>query len=132
MKAHLFAAMAAGLGLAAILGSAALHARAAPKDPPSCFLARDWSGWKASADAKTLYIRVGVSRVFKLDLAASCPALNMPGVHLVTHLQGPWICHALDLDLHVADRHMSTPCIVSKVAPLTTEEATALPPALHP
>lgn len=133
MKRHLFATAMAGLVLAAVIGPAGPLAQAAPRDAPACFLSRDWSGWKATADAKTLYIRAGVSRFFKLDLASSCPELNMPGVHLVTHLHGPWICHALDLDLHVSSGHgMSTACIVSKVTPLTADEAAALPPLMRP
>lgn len=131
MKSLAVAALA-GLGLAAIVAGAAPLAQPTPKDPPACFLASDWNGWKATADAKTMYIRAGLTRYFKLDLSASCPMLNMPGTHLVTHLHGPWICHALDLDLHLSDGHISTPCIVSKVTPLTAAEAAALPPLVRP
>lgn len=132
MKRHLIAVAVAGLGLATAIGSTAALAKPNSKAPSQCFYSRDWNGWKATEDSKALYIRAGISRIFKLDLAGSCPALNMPGVHLVTRLHGPWICHALDLDLHVSDGHMSTPCIVSKVTALTPEEAAALPPSVRP
>ncbi len=132
MKRLVLAALI-GLGLTTVVEATAPLAQPVNKDAPGCFLASDWNGWKATADAKTLYIRAGLTRFFKLDLASSCPMLNLPSVHLVTHLHGPWICHALDLDLHVSDGHgMSTPCIVSNVTPLTAEEASALPPLVHP
>ena len=41
------------------------------RNPQTCFLSSDWSGWKASPDSKALYIRVG-ARVLRLDLAQAC------------------------------------------------------------
>lgn len=132
MRSQLLAAALVGLGLAGSVD--ALPAPAPPTGGPSqCFLSSEWDGWKATPDAKTIYIRVGLNRFYRLDLASSCPALNMAGVHLVTKLHGPWICNALDLDLHVADGHgLITACIVSKVVPLSPAEAAALPRDVRP
>lgn len=121
------------LGLALTLGAAATQAQPAAASPQRCFLASSWSGWKAAPDSKAIYIRVGVRRVFRLDLTAECPALQGVGVHLVTKLHGPWICHPLDLDLKVADGHgFATPCLVSKITELSAAEAAALPKDLQP
>ena len=97
-------------------------------------MSSDWNGWKASPDSKSIYIRVGVSKLFRIDLANACPALQGVGVHLVTRTHGsPWICRPLDLDLKVGQGHgFTTPCMVSDITPLSAAEAAALPKALRP
>jgi hypothetical protein len=102
--------------------------------PAQCFYSQDWDGWKASPDSKMIYIRVGVNRIYRLDLANACPELQEPNAHLVNHLRGTSeICSPLDLDLSVAvDPGFKTPCIVSKLTPLSKEQASALPKELRP
>lgn len=120
--------------LAAALSAS--FAEAQPAAPPKreCFASRDWNGWKASPDAKSIYIRVGRDKLYRIDLASACPALRGIGVHLVTRIHGsPWICHPLDLDLKVSDGHgFKTPCIVSDITRLSPEAAAALPKDLRP
>ena len=120
------------LSLATAVGAASAEVSKPPK--PLCFLSHDWNGWKASPDSKSLYIRVGASRLYRLDMASACPALSEIGVHLVTRTRGSsWICHPLDLDLKVADDHgFRGACIVSAITPLSDAEAAALPKALRP
>lgn len=120
------------LACASTLTALAGQAQAAAK-APACFDPRDWSGWKASPDAKSIYIRVGVRKIYRLDMANACPAAGRIGVHLVTRLRGgSTICSPLDLDLKVSDGRFSTPCIVSGITALSDQEAATLPNNLKP
>jgi hypothetical protein len=121
---------AATLGLAASLMALAAGAQPAPR----CFHTRDWNGWKATPDAKAIYLRVGVRQVYRLDFGNACSAVTSPGSHLVVRQHsGGWICGPLDLDLSVSTGHgFRTPCLVSKITPLSDEDAKALPKALRP
>jgi hypothetical protein len=122
------------LGLA--LSLAGLAANAQPQAAPAtkCFLSRDWSGWKGSPDLKSIYIRVRGRSIYRLDLSAPCTGVDSGFSHLVTRNRGgSWICNPLDLDLSVSDGHgFRSRCIVSKITPLSTEEAASLPKSLRP
>jgi hypothetical protein len=108
-------------------------AQPAPKARSSCFLSRDWAGWKPSADSRSIYIHVNMHDYFRLDLSGACPQLQDPTAHLVTHSTSDWVCHPLDLDLKVADTQgFATPCIVSKISPMSPAEVEALPKKLRP
>ncbi len=123
---------AASLAIAALVGA---DAQAQPKTPPAaCFLSRDWDGWKASPDSRSMYLRVGVNKIFRLDFSSACPELQRPNAHLITKMRGgPWICHPLDIDLLVSDGGgFAVPCIVRGITPLTAEQAKALPKPLRP
>jgi hypothetical protein len=98
----------------------------------SCFYTSQWQGWRATDD-RTLYIRVRMRDIYRLDLANSC-MIRSPGVHLTIKVRGSMsICSPLDLDLRVSQgRHFSTPCIVKTMTKLTPEEAAALPKAARP
>jgi Family of unknown function (DUF6491) len=123
-----------GLAAVALLGASGAGAAPANHAAPQCFNLRDWSGWKASADGKSIYIRTGVRNLYRLDFDYACHAAQGIGVHLVTKVRGgSFICNPLDLDLKVADgTGFATPCIVSKITPLSADEAAALPKALTP
>ena len=127
--------------LLALAGSALLltaavapsDAQPAPKAKSTCFLSRDWLGWKPSADSSSIYILVNVHDYYRLDLSSSCQALQDPTAHLITHSTSDWICHPLDLDLKVSDTPgFATPCIVRSIAPMTRAEVDALPPKMRP
>jgi hypothetical protein len=120
-------------GAAAIAVPLALSDASAAPSSSQCFLSSEWAGWKPTPDSRAIYIRVSVNRLYRLDLAYACPMLQQPDVHLVTRLTGSWVCHPLDLDLRVADTHgFMTACTVSKITPLSPEEAKALPRNLRP
>lgn len=123
------------IAAAAILSTTGpVAAQPAARATSQCFYSKDWSSWKPSADSTAIYIRVGIDRVYRLDLGAACPALQAPDVHLVTKIRGSsLICDALDLDLRVADdQGVTTGCILSKITPLSAAEAAALPKNLRP
>ena len=99
-----------------------------------CFFSNQFENWKA-ADAKTIYIRVGLHRYFRLDLSGPCPSLMWPGAFLITKIHGPdSICSAIDWDLHVATSWRDIPeaCIVKQMTELTPAEAAALPKKIKP
>jgi hypothetical protein len=128
--------MAAVVGLVAapLVGLSTAHAGPAGQAPSRCFNTRDWSGWTMSGDAKSMYIRTGGRSVYRLDFASACHAAQDGGSHLITRLHGSsMVCSPLDLDLKVSvGRGMAVPCIVSKITPLSSEEASALPKGLKP
>lgn len=114
-------------------GAEGALAQAAKAPPRQCFHSSAWRGWKATADARAMYIRIDGRGVFRLELDAACPALKSPGAFLITRLTGPWICDPLDLQMKVSQgRGFATPCNVRKITPLSAAEASALPKALQP
>jgi len=123
--------------LALAAGAIAAPALAQPKHPgESCFLSRDWSNWRPGPDAKTIYLRVGVSEVFRLDLESACPELKEPDARLITKIRGSdWICSPLDLDIRVASGpppSIDAPCLVKGMSRLTPDEVAALPKGARP
>lgn len=119
----------AGALAAAILGLAA----PALAQGQSCFFVNQWNGWKA-ADDHTIYLNVsGGHRIFRLDIAGSCPALLDPTSTLITDNHTDSICTAVDWNLKVRQAPgFAMPCIVSKMTQLTPEQAAALPKNLRP
>ncbi len=126
---------AAIVGLAlSVFGLAAADAQTPKTSASQCFVARDWSGWKASPDEKTLYIRASGRRIFRIDFAAPCNGAASGFSHLIVRHRGSsWICSPLDLDLSVSQGHgFRSRCFVSQLTALSPEEAAALPRNLRP
>jgi hypothetical protein len=100
-----------------------------------CFSIREFEGWRAP-DAKTINIRVGQTRYYRLDLGNACPMLTEPGAHLITKTTGTdQVCSGVDWDLAVAHDTMgslASHCIVKAMTPLTQAEADALPKKYKP
>lgn len=134
MRNRVLAITLAGLAAASTLGLSAAYAQHPGEDMTQCFFAHDWDGWKATPDNKTIYIRVGMNRIWRLDLAYACPALSIPNARLITDERGSAsICTALDLNLKVEDADgFPQGCNVSHIAPLSRDEAAALPRSLRP
>ena len=122
--------------LALTVGLTGAIAEAQPKLPRTgaqCFLSRDWSSWRPSLDSRSIFLRVGVNQVFRLDLAYACPTLQRPNARLITKIRGSsWICHPLDIDLQVSDGFIPSPCLVKALTRLTPDEVAALPKAARP
>ena len=119
--------------LAAGVPGAAVSAQAADESR-HCFFSSQFKNWRA-ADEKTLYIRVGVNRYFRLDLAASCRTALWPDATMITVFRGSnLVCSALDWDVKVSQRVNGIPqaCMVSKMTELTEAEAAALPRKVKP
>jgi hypothetical protein len=133
MRTQRQAAAIAGLTLS-LIGLTAAEAQPPQKSPPQCFASRGWSGWKATPDEKTIYIRASGRRIFRVDFSAPCNGVASGFSHLIVRLRGSsWICNPLDLDLGVSQGHgFRTQCIVSQLTALSSEEALALPKNLRP
>jgi hypothetical protein len=124
------------LALSAVFGALLVGLPAlAHGDSKQCFHMSEMQGWKAP-DAKTMYIRVGVSRYFRLDLAYECPMLKSIGAFLVTKAHGSdMVCDPIDWDLKVAEPPPGSfvePCMVKAMTPMTAAEVKAIPPEFKP
>ncbi|MBV9548755.1 MAG: hypothetical protein JO256_03670 [Alphaproteobacteria bacterium] len=123
---------------AALAGAAVLLAVPAAAQTPvrknECFFVRQFENWKSSADEKIMYIRVGMNKFYRLDLASRCVDLSEPDVSLVSRFRGDSICSALDFDfkLRRSGIGITTPCIVKAMTPMTPAEVAALPKGQKP
>jgi hypothetical protein len=127
--------MASAIVAAAALAPAALSGPGVVKaaEPGACFFERDWTNWKAP-DTHTIFINVS-NRVWRLDLAGSCPTLDDPSAKLITRdVAGSGsVCSPQDIDLKVSvGDHIAIPCIVSHMTRLSPDEVTAIPPRYRP
>ena len=106
-----------------------------PPQHNACFFSNEFQGWKAP-DARTIFIRVGVHRYYRLDLSGTCQSLLLPDSHLITKVRGSnQICSAVDWDLSVAQSPPGSfpeACIVKQMTLLTPQEAAAIPPKFKP
>ena len=100
----------------------------------ACFFSREFQQWRAP-DANTIYIRVGVSRFYRLDLAAPCPPLLFLNTRLVTVFHGSdTICAPIDWDLRVSQypEGVTERCVVKAMTPMTPAELASIPPQFRP
>lgn len=124
-----------GLGILLAAQSAALAQQSpAAKPKQECFFLRQFENWKSSADERTLYIRVGLNRFYRLGLAARCIDASQPDVALVSKFRSDSVCSPLDFDFKVrrSGIGITTPCIVRSMTPMTPAEVAALPPKEKP
>lgn len=128
--------------LAGLSGAALLLAAPALAQPPKpaaqneCFFVSQFQNWKPGGDDKTMYIRVGLSRFYRLDLAASCPNMRYPDARLINNFRTSSICSPLDWDMRVSQGvgpgSMAMPCMVKKMTRLSPAEVAALPKKQKP
>ncbi len=121
-----------GAVAAALIGLAGAASAATPDNrlaSQSCFRTTDWQGWHAPND-KTLYLRVRMHDIYRLDLNFSSSMLTWPDSHLVNVVHGPDIvCSPIDLQLSVAQgtgigRDF---LMIKTITKLTPEEIAAIP-----
>jgi hypothetical protein len=118
--------------LAAAAVASTLLAGAASAAGTDCFLQRSVNGFSA-ADDRTVYIRVGVKEIWRLDLMTSCTGLTFRnGFGLQGSPTGPWICHPLDATVIIRNTGITQRCPVTAIHHLTPDEAAALPKKLRP
>lgn len=120
--------------LAAALGSTTVGAQPAGTNGQRCLSSHEFQNWKAP-NARTMFMRFGLNRYFRLGLAAKCPALLWPDAHLVTVFHGSdLICSPNDWDLKVAapGTGVAEPCIVNSMRELTPAEVDAIPKRFKP
>lgn len=120
------------LGLAAFaLAIAALASSfASAQTPPhqqQCLYVHNINGFNAPND-RTIYVRVGVSDVWRMDLMTDCVGLSFEqGFRLRSAGGDPWICEPIQADVSIHDIGMPQRCPVSGLHKLTPDEIAALP-----
>ncbi len=124
------------LGAAIMAASLAMQgvSFAADDSARHCFFSSQFNNWKA-ADDKTMFIRVGVNRYFRVEFANGCQTLTWPNAILVTQFRGSnTVCSAIDWDLKVSQgpHGITEACIVSQMTELTPAEVAALPKKAKP
>lgn len=130
MIRHMLAAsLAVALGLSA--GAAQAADPAKPKPQRSCFWTRDVNSWSA-ADDHTVYIKVGVKDVYRLDLMGSCPDIDWSWKMGLESHGSSSICSALDATIIAQSPIGPQRCPVRQVTKLTPQEVAALPPKHRP
>ncbi len=119
------------LAVAAILAIDA-PAEAAPRE---CFYSRSLSNWTDAGEGR-VYLRVGVSDVYELKLAGSCPDLHFAeSIGVETRGGSSNICSGLDVNIIVPSSTTHTVplrCMGTDLRKLSPEEAKALPAKLRP
>jgi Family of unknown function (DUF6491) len=94
-----------------------------------CFSTTEMGNWRAGDD-RTLYIRVRLNQVYRIELRDRCPFLTAPGARLISTFRGSnLICSPLDWDLKVSSGIGGSiePCLVKAMTRLSPEEIAALP-----
>ncbi len=121
----LSAALAAGLSG----GALAADKPSAKSTGHDCFLSSQWQGWKAP-DENTIYLRINVRDIYRVDLSAGSTLLKWPDTRLDSVEHGSsYICSPLDLQLTVAENGGGArePIIAKAITKLTPEQIAAIP-----
>ena len=120
------------LCLAVLLVPAVAPAAADPN--PRCFSVSEMNGWR-SPDGKTIYIRTGADRYYRLELSRTCSTLKSINPHLLlSNHGGSLVCSALDLEVKASESPggIVEPCFPKNLAELSPAEAAALPKGAKP
>jgi hypothetical protein len=118
-----------GAALAGAVSGLSLNAGAQPKKASAdqCFLSRDVNGFSAP-DNHSVYVRVGVSDIYRLSLMGDCGDLTFrQSIGLEGAPGGAWICSPLDATVIYRSTGIPERCPVSTIHKLTPEEIAALP-----
>jgi hypothetical protein len=119
--------VAAVLATLATAGPAAGPAAAQPRGQEQCFLVRNINGFSAPND-RTLYVRVGVNDIYRLDLMIDCEGLTFrQRLGLQSTVGDPWICEPIQAQIVYRDAGIANRCPVSAIHKLTPDEVAALP-----
>src|SRR5277367_1035888 len=114
------------LGVVAALCLAA-PAAAANKSNDACFYRRDVNSFNAPDD-HTVYVRVGMNRIYRLDLMTSCLDLTFrQRIGLENRPAIAWICSPLEATVVYDATGIPQRCPVKAIHKLTPDEVTALP-----
>ena len=130
-------ALTAAVAVVALVGTIGVagHSRPASAQPaPSskqdnqCFYRRNINGFSAPND-RTLYIRVGVHDIFRLDLMSDCTGLTFREDIGISDEPGgdPFICSPLQATITYREGGIRDRCPVTAMHRLTPEEIAAIP-----
>ncbi len=115
------------LGMAAPSSAAAADPGSAAKSHDTCFVRRDINGFSAPND-RTVYIRVGIRDIYRLDLMNDCAGLTFrQSFGLEDQPATPWICSPLDATVVYRESGIPERCPVTAIHKLTPQDIAALP-----
>ena len=108
-------------------------APAPPKAEHACFWARNVNGFNAP-DEKTVYIRVGVSEIYRLDLMYDCTGLTFrQDIGLEREPSGDaFICNPMQATVVYHDGGIPQRCPVTAIHKLTKDEIARVPKKFLP
>jgi hypothetical protein len=127
----------------AVLGAAiAVAPTLSPAQPPysqkpdvdrrQCFYANNINNYTTQGE-RTLYLRVGVADVYRLDLMNDCPELSFRQRIQFTHVgASSSICSPIDMTIQFRQAGARRLCPVSDMRKLRPDEVSALPKRLRP
>ena len=115
----------------AALAAVALSAATAGAQPGSsgaqCFARQNIEGFQAPDD-HTVYLRVGVNQIYRLDLMVPCSGLSFrDDINLLSTAGDPWICNPIQATVVYHQGGIPNRCPVSAIHRLTPDEVSALP-----
>ncbi|HEY3694443.1 DUF6491 family protein [Phenylobacterium sp.] len=116
---------------APLLAALALAGTAHAAGKQNCFYARNVSGWRAAGD-QTVYLRVGVKDIYRLDLMGRCSDIDWNQRIGIQARGSDWICSGLDAEIISPSPIGPQHCPVKTLHKLTPQEAAALPPKARP
>ncbi len=134
------AAMVAAMGMIGITGVIASrgHAQPAPataaaKPQNQCFYSRNINGFNAPDD-RTLYIRVGVNEIYRLDLMNDCTGLTFRQDIALNDEPGgdAFICSPIQATVTYREAGIRERCPVTAMHRLTPAEIAAVPKKFLP
>jgi hypothetical protein len=96
-----------------------------------CFRAADVNGWRAGGQ-QAVYLRVGVNRVFRMQLMGPCPDINWSEDIGIEATGSPWICSGIDATIISPSPIGPRRCPVTGLQELSPSELAALPPGQRP
>jgi hypothetical protein len=120
------------LGALAATAFAGVASAATTPSPPAatrnCFFTRNWESWRAP-DANTIYLKVFMHDIYRVDLSAGSDLLTWPDSHIINQVRGSdSVCSPIDLDLSVSNGHGIRVFLIAKsITKLTPEEIAAIP-----
>src|SRR5258705_2327622 len=93
--------------VAVLAAASASVATAAPDQTHAkgdCFASNTWEGWSAPGDGDTLYLRIGLHDIYRVELTPGTHVRKDANSFLVNRIHGSnWICSPLDLSLTLSD-----------------------------
>lgn len=123
---------AALLAPAAPLTARSPDGGARPKAPPrQCFWTHEASGF-ASADNRTVNVRVGVNEVYQFEMFGRCEDVDWSQSIALVSRGSDYICSGLDAEIISPSTIGPTRCPVKNIRKLTPEEIKALPRRARP
>lgn len=122
---HAIPVLAAGLGAIVLAGCAPVTGPDAAA-PRQCFFTSQVNGFQAD-DERTVFVNVGVSDVYRLELAGPCPDVDWSqSIGIAPRGGGSSVCAGFDAELVVPQASGGTRrCQIRSVAKLSEAEAAA-------